>query len=115
MPRLENWSVGSNSMSPYAAPETCSLHLQGRVYDHPRFDDGTPITTSSISLSGLTTPLTMRTRSGTVYQLGQISEDYCDWYKETHPGKEINKEDPFGYWEHKAKNQPAIEEPVENK
>lgn len=47
MPILKNWSVCCKG-SEYLAPELWTNYLRGNVYGHPRFQDGDPISTSSI-------------------------------------------------------------------
>ena len=72
--RIENWSVVSFCHHPYSAPETCQLSLHGCVFGHPRFEDGTPITTSPIiSVDGAGHILT---RSGSDYFLGKVDPLY---------------------------------------
>lgn len=45
--RLTNWAV--TTQNPYAAPELQKKCVAGIVHDHPNFEDGANITTSSIS------------------------------------------------------------------
>lgn len=46
--RLKNWSVFAKGGN-FQAPELHSFHLQGNVYGHPKFNDGDPVNTSSIT------------------------------------------------------------------
>lgn len=69
---LENWSVGMRLSNSYQAPEQGIPALQGNVYNHPRFEDGTFITTSRpVSLDEH-----VITRSGSIYTLGVIDYHY---------------------------------------
>ena len=72
MLRLEQWSI-INTGSPYAGPELVSQRLHGRVYGHPRFDDGEWVTTSPIKAveDGVVT-----TYSGSQYELGEVDPQY---------------------------------------
>jgi len=75
---IENWFVTvGNDVTPYTAPEMMSKSLHGNVYGHPLFDDGEEITTSSIegAQGGR-----VRTRSGSVYELGDPHPDYLKAY-----------------------------------
>lgn len=47
MTKLKNWFVTSNQDG-WTPPECVSYFLSGNVYDHPNFQDGDPITSSSI-------------------------------------------------------------------
>ena len=78
MTRLENWAfVGRN---PYASPEMQQYGLKGFVYNHPRgiFKDGDEIITSAIS--HLNEHGQIVTKSGTVYELGEIDPEYEKMY-----------------------------------
>ena len=46
--RLENWSIAGDLSDPYKAPELAYRVLQGEVYDHPGFKEGTLIHTSRL-------------------------------------------------------------------
>lgn len=64
---LKNWSVVTRD--PFQAPEL-SQCLQGAVYGHPRFEDGSPITTSRImKIVDEGEYKAVTTRSGSVYRL----------------------------------------------
>ena len=77
--RIENWSIMMSSPEPYNAPEQQVAMLQGLVYDHPRFHDGDPITTSAIV--GIEDGK-VRTRSGSLYELGEVDP----YYEAAYPG-----------------------------
>lgn len=73
--RIENWAVISPVPGPYTAPETQgSPSLSGNVFDHPRFNDGTWVTTSFII--GKNNKDEIITNSGSSYELGQVSQPY---------------------------------------
>lgn len=44
---LKNWSVCQRG-NEWMAPELWTNYLHGNVYGHPRFEDGDPVSTSSI-------------------------------------------------------------------
>lgn len=70
--RLENWCIVSDG-DPYLAPEMQKSYLNGKVYGHPRFDEGHYVTTSRIIevKDGK-----VHTRSGSVYELGKVDPSY---------------------------------------
>jgi len=70
--RIENWAVVVSD--PYAAPEARRQKLQGEVFGHPRFPDGTTVTTSSIVGKNWKGHVT--TSSGSYYELGQVDPAY---------------------------------------
>ena len=72
MKRLENWCLVSIN-SPYDAPETIDLVLQGEVFNHPRFADGTQVHLSRIV--GFKNEV-IKTYSGSEYTLGNVNEEY---------------------------------------
>ena len=71
--KLENWSVVAGMANPYQAPEQCVQCLHGTVYGHPRFEDGSSITTSRIvrAQGGI-----IETFSGSLYELGEVDPVY---------------------------------------
>jgi hypothetical protein len=71
--RIENWSIGFAQQDPYKAPELHSPRLSGNVYGHPKFDDGTFITTSTVTGNG---DGCLFTRTGSRYDLGDPHPDY---------------------------------------
>ena len=79
MPRIEEWSIGSNYINPYQAPEALKKYLYGRIYDDElgRFKDGTNIGTSSIQELNLEEgyAMTRNTRD----ELGNPSDEYLKW------------------------------------
>ena len=74
--RLKNWSVTSDVEVRFAAPEMMHYHLQGNVYDHPRFNDGDPVITSRIiEINDKGDYKEAITRSGSVYELHREDVD----------------------------------------
>lgn len=78
MLRLEEWYIAGNQRSPYDAPELWIPCLCGRVYDHPLHEDGKELITSAVI--GKTNDGKIRTRSGSLYELGKVREDYYNLY-----------------------------------
>ena len=75
-PRLENWAVIAVPDSPYQAPELWRQRLHGNVYGHPRFGNGTEVTTSPITSKKGENILTRNTE----YELGIIDTEYEKLY-----------------------------------
>lgn len=75
--KLENWAIVALPSDPYEAPELWRQSIYGDVYDNPRFDDGTRVTTSRIvgKRNG-----NVVTKSGSEYELGQVSAQYEEQY-----------------------------------
>ncbi len=71
--RIDDWAV-ITPIDPYVAPETQTQCLNGRVFGHPRFDDGHFVTTSSIC--GKNNKGEVVTSSGSAYELGPINTSY---------------------------------------
>lgn len=71
MIRIKNWSVFlEGEDNKYLAPELHSYRLQGRVYGHPKFNDGDPVYTSEIvKITDKGTHKEVMTKSGSVYEL----------------------------------------------
>ncbi len=72
--KIENWAVVTPNPNPYLPQEVQSASLQGKVFGHPRFDDGKKITTSSIV--GKNKSGKVVTVSGSEYKLGNIDPSY---------------------------------------
>lgn len=88
MVRLKNWSVFASNDNGFMPPELISLHLQGNVYGHPRFNDGDPVNTSRIvDLKNCGDHKEVITRSGSVYCLypedvdPRAEEQYPNYYE----------------------------------
>lgn len=69
---LQNWSLVFRD--PYKAPEIQHPALHGKVYGHPRFEDGSTVTTSSVV--GITEDGKIKTYSGSEYELGVVDQKY---------------------------------------
>lgn len=70
MIRLKNWSIYMDDCVGWRAPELFTYHLQGNAYGHPRFEDGDPVSTSSIvEINDRGDYKEATTRSGSVYGL----------------------------------------------
>ena len=80
MIKIENWRMISNP-DPYKPPEMQTICLQGFVYEHPRFADGTFITTSCLMDLDIPNGKTS-THSGNKYILGQPNIDWIKWLKD---------------------------------
>jgi hypothetical protein len=74
--KLENWSVATLG-TPYTAPELILSALIGNIYGHHTFKDGLNITTSAII--GKRNDFIV-TRSGSLYELGEVSKEYESLY-----------------------------------
>jgi len=72
---IENWSIVGRKLSVYEAPELQTYQIKGEVYNHPGFDAGESITTSTIRHRDGKTVLTNNTR----YTLGTPHPDYASW------------------------------------
>ncbi|MGQ0622831.1 MAG: hypothetical protein ACT4QA_23490 [Panacagrimonas sp.] len=70
--RLELWAVVHRENC-YTPPELCRPRLNGKVYGHPRFDDGTVVTTSD--LVGISNGRVV-TASGSIYTIGRPRPEY---------------------------------------
>ena len=71
--KIKNWSVIIKTTNPYQTPELGIQCLMGQVYGHPRFEDGTEVTTSSIA--GVEGDLIV-TKSGMKYKLDMVNPEY---------------------------------------
>ncbi len=74
---IENWSIQDANDNPFAAPELRRRVLCGIVYNHPKFEDGTYVSTSSAEEIDLVNG-TVTTRNNT-YQLGKIDDKYLEY------------------------------------
>lgn len=72
MPKIENWSIG-NSQS------VIGQYLIGKVYGHEKIEDGRFVRTSYIKDIDIENSK-IETRN-TVYELGQMSEDFKEHLK----------------------------------
>ena len=71
--KLENWSVVHGPSDPYQPPELWVKRLHGKIYGHPRFDDGKDVTSSRIV--GIEGDFIV-TGSGSRYELGAVDPQY---------------------------------------
>jgi hypothetical protein len=96
MATMNAWSVvlAEDESGGFRAPELMPRLLKGRVYGHPRFTDGEPITSSPI-VSAVGRMVT--TATGTVFELQEPSPDYVSWLVEQ--GREIDPENPIRIFE----------------
>lgn len=72
--RLEDWSIIQVTDNPYQAPELGRPALHGDAFGHPRFPDGSSITTGTIQKfdSKTMTAETNRTK----YKLGKMADQF---------------------------------------
>ena len=89
MIKIENWQMVAN-FDPYKAFEMQTAHLQGNVYGHEEFDDGTFVTTSKIIDLDIQNGRAS-TGSGSEYLLGQPNLEWMSWLKENGFTKYINE------------------------
>jgi len=74
--RIEEWSIVLRRSDPYKAPELVTASLSGKVFGHEKFPSGMKIFTSAIL--GKTKDGSVKTESGTLYELGVPASDYED-------------------------------------
>jgi hypothetical protein len=75
--KLENWFLVYGDYDPYKPPECNTQHLAGKVFGNPNFNDGEEIRTSPIvGKEGDK----IVTKSGSVYELGEVLPDYEKQY-----------------------------------
>ena len=86
--KLKNWSIVSDVISNYAAPEISHYYLQGNVYGNPKFEDGSNVITSRImEIIHKGDHKEAITRSGSIYELYKEDVDpacekqYPNYYK----------------------------------
>lgn len=77
MYRLENWNF----------VKLRHYHLNGQVYGHPDFEDGTRIWTTRPIEASEDCVITL---SGSEYELGEPDPEYIKWMEETHPNLDPN-------------------------
>ena len=88
MIKINDWSTTSLDNNPYLAPELKRINLQGKVYNHPRFDDGSKVTTSSIiKVEGRI----IHTKSDSIYKLRSIDKNFRKWLKKNRPDWDYKK------------------------
>jgi len=78
--RIEQWSATSRDDDKFIVPpELQNVHIQGCVYDHSDYTDGTPIVTSKV-VQKIDSEII--TNSGSRYILGEPSVEYVEWCTE---------------------------------
>lgn len=85
--RLKNWSMFVTTANDFMAPELGIPHLQGNVYDNPKFVDGSFVHTSRIiEIKDMGTYKLATTRSGSEYELykedvsAECEKQYPNYY-----------------------------------
>lgn len=75
--RLENWGIVPIQAPPFTPPELWAKAVCGNVYGHPNFKGGDLITSTRI-VDGRVEgdKITLKTNSGSEYELGVVAEDY---------------------------------------
>lgn len=91
--RIEHWAVAdAHGASEYEAPESRPRALVGRVFGHPRKQNGEFVKTSEIvEVIGRR----VTTASGTVYLLGQVDPMYADYLLEQ--GRVLDEDEPIRF------------------
>ncbi|MFA5049220.1 MAG: hypothetical protein WC516_09415 [Patescibacteria group bacterium] len=87
--KLDNWSVISNQfrLNPYTTPELIGVCLQGLAENHPRLGDAFVCTSEITEVEGRY----VKTRSGTIYKLGNIEPKYRRLLKQIRPDWDYKK------------------------
>jgi hypothetical protein len=75
---IDKWSIGAIGTS-YTAPESIRSVLQGKVYGHPNFENGSEVFTSRILDIQLAEGI-VRTVN-TVYKLLEPDKKWIDWLR----------------------------------
>jgi len=92
---LREWSVvfTHETEDVYKPPEAYSRSVAGKVYDNPKFQDGTEVVTSRIhKVQGRI----VITRSGSVYELvGDPSNGYLEFLKDI--GRPYDSDNPIQF------------------
>ena len=78
--KIEGWSMSMGLSSPYDAPELAALILMGDVVDHPRFEEGEHVRTSSVI--GIDLPNKIVETKNTIYILGEPDSGFIEWLDE---------------------------------
>lgn len=78
--RLEDWAIITTEQNPLLAPKLLAKCLTGKLYNHPKFDDGVNVTTSAFTAQ---TDGCVVTNSGSIYELGAINPEYEELYPNT--------------------------------
>jgi hypothetical protein len=78
MYRLEEWATVIYP-DPWQPPEMQSIAIRGKIYNHPNYEDGHEIITSSIASAN---GKIITTKSGSIYQLGKINKEFVKWMED---------------------------------
>jgi len=82
MIKIQNWSTCCSEKDKIMHPSLRPLRLHGKVYGHPKFEDGKEVTTGPVvNAEGRV----ITTSSGSVYKLGSIEPEYREWLKTDTP------------------------------
>lgn len=76
---LDDWSVTIIDDDPYLPPERRPSTLHGKVYGHPRFENGKCVFTSK-PVAYRPDDRLFKTYSGSVYKLGKINQEYLEQF-----------------------------------
>lgn len=77
--KIENWSVSySKSANPYYPPEVVPKALCGKVYGHPKKEDGSYVRTTGVVDGEKNRVETYNT----IYILGKVDPNYVEWCKQ---------------------------------
>ena len=80
MIKIENWALLFEG-DPYLPPESQRSYIKGRVYGHPRFNDGKTVHSSSIKEMNIKEGYII-TSSGSKYILGLPEQAWVRWLEE---------------------------------
>lgn len=75
---LKNWSIKTDG-NPFVSPELLKYRLTGEVYNHPRFEDGKSVSTSTLKSIDYKNQK-VQTRN-TEYHLEEPNEDWLKYLK----------------------------------
>jgi len=87
--KLENWSTVSTD-SPYTAPELIRLRLKGKVYGHPKFENGESIITSPIVKLDIDNRIA-QTYSGKIYTLASPDKKWVQLLRDTYGSEYVGR------------------------
>lgn len=80
MPKLEDWEMFVMNLGPLLPPDTQIIYLAGKVYEHPRFEDGEKIVTSMVVYFNVK-EARAETHSGSKYTLCRPNKKWLEWLK----------------------------------
>jgi hypothetical protein len=73
---ITDWCVVPMNASPFTPPECVEVSLHGKVTNHPRFPEGSPVTISRPVAYDAEYGI-VQTSSGSIYQIGEPAADYA--------------------------------------